>query len=177
MGYQSRVYSSSSVIPFLGCAPLTHSSLPQRTLPSQGGSIWSISPNPSSTLLALGCEDGSVRIVSLENDSFIHLRRLDRVRCRVLSLAWGPPTPRTASQRTDESDSSDEDENDWSDSWLVAGCSDSCLRKWDVTTGRVLERMGTDKLKGEKTLVWTVGVLGYVFEYLCRRQFRLLRNF
>lgn len=97
----------------------------------------------------------------MENDSLIHLRRLDRVKCRILSLAWGPPVPRSSSQiNTNDGDSSDDDGDDWSDSWIVAGCSDSCLRKWDMTSGRVLERMGTDKLKGEKTLVWTVGVLG-----------------
>ena len=60
-----------------------------------------------------------------------------------------------------ESDS-DDDDDDWTDSWLVTGCSDSSLRKWDFPTGRVLERMGTDKVRGERTLVWAVGVLGYV---------------
>ena len=132
----------------------------QRTIPSHGGSIWSISPNPSSTLLALGCEDGSVRILSLDNDTLIHHRRLDRVKCRILSLAWGPPTPRDTTRVNPEGSSSDDEDDDWSDSWIVAGCSDSCLRKWDVSTGRLQERMGTDKLRGEKTLVWTVGVLG-----------------
>ncbi|EMD41715.1 hypothetical protein CERSUDRAFT_146940 [Gelatoporia subvermispora B] len=135
----------------------------KRTVGSQGGSIWSISPNPASTLLALGCEDGSVRLLSLENDGLQHLRRLDRVKSRILSIAWGPPVPRQTSNKandTAETDSDDDDDDDWSDSWLVAGCSDSSLRKWDVGTGRVLDRMGTDKLRGERTLVWAVGVLG-----------------
>lgn len=56
--------------------------------------------------------------------------------------------------------SDDDDEDEWSDSWLVTGGSDSSLRKWDVATGRVLDRMGTDRMRGERTLVWTVGVLG-----------------
>lgn len=82
----------------------------------------------------------------------------------MLSIAWGPPVPRR--QKTDINEgSSDDDEGDdeenWSDSWLVTGGSDSSLRKWDVTTGRVINRMGTDKIRGERTLVWTVGVLGY----------------
>lgn len=135
----------------------------RRTIGSQGGSIWSIAANPSSNSLALGCEDGTVRLLSIANDTLTHLRRFDRVKCRMLSIAWGPPVPRR--QKTDVNEgSSDDDEGDdeenWGDSWLVTGGSDSSLRKWDVTTGRVINRMGTDKIRGERTLVWTVGVLG-----------------
>ena len=132
----------------------------QRTVPSHGGSIWCIAPNPACTLLAIGCEDGVVRLLSLEHDSLTHLRRFDRVKSRILSLAWGPPIPRerTAVVEGEES-SDDDDEEEWSDSWIVAGCSDSSVRKWDAATGRVGERMGTDKQRGERTLVWAVGVL------------------
>ena len=136
----------------------------QRTIPSQGGSIWSIAPNPASSILALGCEDGSIRLLSLEYDTLAHALRLDRTKSRILSLAWGPPIPRDASKpkkvAEDGDDSSDEEENDWSDSWIVAGCSDSSLRKWEVSSGRLQEKMATDKQKGERTLVWAVGVLG-----------------
>ena len=55
---------------------------------------------------------------------------------------------------------SSEDEDEWQDSWIVAGCSDSSLRKWDVSSGRILDRMKTDKIRGERTLVWAVGVVG-----------------
>ncbi len=136
-------------------------SIVQRTLSSQGGPIWTISPNPASTILALGCEDGSVRLVSLQYDQLTHLRRLDRVKSRILSVAWGPPVPRqTKVQPANDDSDSDDDDDDWTDSWLVTGCSDSSLRKWDFASGRMLERMGTDKIRGERTLVWAVGVLG-----------------
>ncbi|KAI0690679.1 WD40-repeat-containing domain protein [Cytidiella melzeri] len=139
----------------------------RRTIPSQGGSIWCITPNPASTILALGCEDGAVRLFSLEHDTLTHLRRLDRVKSRILSIAWGPPVPKQATVKPakgeDEEDSGDEDEDEdedeWKDEWLVAGCSDSSLRKWDVASGRVTDRMGTDKTRGERTLVWAVGTL------------------
>ncbi|TFK90207.1 WD40 repeat-like protein [Polyporus arcularius HHB13444] len=133
----------------------------KRTLSSQGGPIWSISPNPASTILALGCEDGSVRLLSLQYDELNHMRRLDRVKSRILSIAWGPPVPRqTKTQSADDGSDSDDDDDEWTDSWLVTGCSDSSLRKWDFSTGRALERMSTDKIRGERTLVWAVGVLG-----------------
>ncbi|KAI1797668.1 WD40 repeat-like protein [Ganoderma leucocontextum] len=133
----------------------------KRTLASQGGPIWSLLPNPASTILALGCEDGAVRLVSLLYDELNHLRRLDRVKSRILSIAWGPPVPRQTKAQTANADSdSDDEDEDWSDSWLITGCSDSSLRKWDFLSGRALERMGTDKIRGERTLVWAVGVLG-----------------
>jgi U3 small nucleolar RNA-associated protein 4 len=136
----------------------------QRTLSSQGGSIWSIAVNPSSTALALGCEDGSLRLLSLAHDTLTHDRRFDRVKCRLLSIAWGPPLPRESTKQSnsddDDDDSDEDDEDEWSDSWLVTGGSDSSLRKWDVSTGRVIDRMGTDKVRGERTLVWAVGVVG-----------------
>ncbi|KAJ6519601.1 WD40-repeat-containing domain protein [Mycena sanguinolenta] len=132
----------------------------RRTIGSQGGSIWSMSVNPASTLLALGCEDGTVRLLSLANDTLTHHRRFDRVKCRVLSIAWGPPTPRASSSNKTADDSSDDEDDGWTDTWLVTGGSDSSLRKWDVASGRPLDRMGTDKIRGERTLVWSVGVLG-----------------
>lgn len=119
--------------------------------------------NPASSLLALGCEDGTVRLLSVANDTLSHYRRFDRVKCRVLSIAWGPPVPQYAKKTATPplEDSEDEDDEDnWNDAWLVTGGSDSSIRKWDVSSGRVLDRMGTDKIRGERTLVWTVGVLG-----------------
>ncbi|KAG5220782.1 U3 small nucleolar RNA-associated protein [Salix suchowensis] len=79
-----------------------------------------------------------------------------------LKRRLGPPIPRatqTSTQKDDE-DSSDDEEEDWTDSWIVTGGSDSSLRKWDVFTGRVVDRLMVDKTRGERTLVWTVGALG-----------------
>ena len=139
----------------------------QRVYDSDAGAIWSISANPTSTVLALGCDDGSIRLLSLADEDIVPLRRLDRVKTRILTLAWGPPryvaAVKKASGAEDNSDSEDEDdEARWNDSYIVAGCSDGSARKWDTSTGRVLERMTMDQIKGEKTIVWTVGVLAYV---------------
>lgn len=120
--------------------------------------------NPSSKFLALGCEDGSVRIISLADNNLSPHRRLDRVKSRLLSIAWGPPVRKVVPRRGAEEDfsSDDEDDDGWTDAWIVTGCSDSSLRKFDVLSGRVLDRMTTDKARGERTLVWAVGVLGCV---------------
>ncbi len=144
----------------------------QRTISSQGGAIWCVVANPASTLLALGREDGTVRLLSVVNDTLMHYRLFVRTKSRILSIAWGPPLPRKVQEKprspesgnspsdNDSNDDSDDDEDDWKDSWLITGCSDSSLRKWDVQTGRVLERMAVDKIRGERTLVWVVGALG-----------------
>lgn len=49
--------------------------------------------NPACTQLALGCEDGRVRLIDISGGALAHARRFDRVKTRLLSIAWGPPTP------------------------------------------------------------------------------------
>ena len=102
-----------------------------------------------------------MRLINLQYDGLSHLRRLERVKSRILSIAWGPPVPKQKkTQNADAESDSDDDDDEWTDSWLVTGCSDSSLRKLDFATGRSVDRMGTDKIRGERTLVWAVGVLG-----------------
>jgi U3 small nucleolar RNA-associated protein 4 len=55
---------------------------------------------------------------------------------RILSLAWSPD-----------------------DKSMVTGSANSCMYKWDVELGRVLQRMTVDRVAGEDTLVWAVKVL------------------
>lgn len=163
-------HNTSEPLPFRRYSVLPYEN-PQRTLNSQGGAIWCMAANSAGTQLALGCEDGRVRLIDVSNGEMSHLRRFDRAKCRILSIAWGPPVPRTSSSsrnKREGDETSDEDEDEeWSDSWLVTGGSDSSLRKWDVGTGRILDRMSTDKARGERTLVWTVGVLAYVPSTMC----------
>jgi len=147
--------------------PETLTEFTKRTINSTGGAIWSVSANPKSTILALGCEDGSIQLLSAEHDGLSHLRKLGKVGSRLLSIAWGPPIPRSsrpsAGISPDSDDSSgDENDDDWLDAWLVTGCADSSIRKWDFSTGRITNRLTTDKARGERTLVWSVCVLGCV---------------
>ncbi|KAJ1030410.1 hypothetical protein NDA16_001319 [Ustilago loliicola] len=117
-----------------------------RTLPSLAGAVWSMAPSATGRYLALGCEDGSVRIIDLENDRFEHLAstsgqdrkivpRFGKAKGKVISLCWGPPiraakrTSKAASANkatssdsgsdNDDSDDSDDDakEDDDDDQW------------------------------------------------------------
>ena len=127
--------------------------------------------NPSHTTLALGCDDGAVRLISLLDGELEHVRRFDAVKTRLLSLAWGPQVPVQSSssakgkgkERMEIDDEASESEDDasasYEDALLVTGCADSTVRVWDARSGRCTYRMTTDKIKGEHTLVWSVGVL------------------
>ncbi|KAH8929351.1 WD40 repeat-like protein [Atractiella rhizophila] len=134
---------------------------------SRSGSIFSMSPNPSHTLLALGCQDSSIRLLSVPSSpapsssleplahvaqwSFDTASQAHRRKhpLQVLSMAWGPP--RLASPTGGH----------WAerDSYLVAGCTDSTIRRFDVRSGKVVGTMKVERFKGEETLVWCVGVL------------------
>ncbi|SJX60278.1 related to UTP4-U3 snoRNP protein [Sporisorium reilianum f. sp. reilianum] len=97
-----------------------------RTLPSLAGAVWSMAPSATGRYLALGCEDGSVRIIDLENDRFEHLAstsgqdrrivpRFGKAKGKVISLCWGPPirsSKRTDSAKKATSSDSDNDSED-----------------------------------------------------------------
>ncbi|KAL9934568.1 hypothetical protein V8E36_006343 [Tilletia maclaganii] len=205
--------SSANVNPF---APVTASSgtassdprflISSRSLPSHAGTVWSISPSPLGTKLAIGCEDGRVRLIDIAQGRFQHLdqssplarrRRpdgsfrgvahtLDRVKGRVMSLAWGPPqrlVPKSqisngklkaASANASDSDSSDSDDDDeeddsgelagWTETFLLGGTSASNAVMWEVATGQTLSRLQTPTARTRShidgpTVVWSCAVL------------------
>ncbi|UZJ55037.1 hypothetical protein CBS101457_004357 [Exobasidium rhododendri] len=158
-----------------------------RTISSQGGSVWCMSPSPLGRYLAIGCEDGYVRIVDIQEGRFELLavsrsaRRtgdgsvrgvvttLDRAKTRIISLAWGPPrkkvknTQRPAravqSNFSDSEDSSDDDEDDWEESFLIGGTTHSSALVWSLSTGQVESKLLVDKSRAEQTIIWSVAVL------------------
>ncbi|QRW00756.1 WD40 domain-containing protein [Ceratobasidium sp. AG-Ba] len=138
----------------------------RHTIPSQGGTIWSLAPNPAGSILAIGCQDGAIRLLDISDPTRppVHFRRFDRLQTRFLSIAWATSAPASSGTklpRDSDSDESDADDTlELADTTLVTGCSDSCLRTWDVRTGRVVSRMAVERARGERTLVWSVAVLG-----------------
>lgn len=139
-------------------ADLIHDA-PIRTLSSHGGAVWSIAVSPLSRYLAVGCEDGMVRLIDIRGDAFEHVStpRMSRAGNRVMSLAWGPP--RRTAPPSDDSDS-DEDEDAWSESFLFGGLGNSAAAVWDVATGHIHARLSVLKNRSEHTIVWAVCVLG-----------------
>lgn len=80
-----------------------------------GGAAWCMRPAASLSLLAVGCEDGSIRLFSTEGGSLEYKRSFPSTGSRVLCLAWGPA-------------------NDV----IFAGCLDSMIHCLDATTGQTL---------------------------------------
>jgi len=145
---------------------------PTRTLSSQGGAIWSMAASPTGKYLAIGCEDGIVRLINVAGDSFEHITasrgtiqkvpvqpRLSRVASRILSLAWGPPKRIAKPEYVDEDSSSDNDEELWQDTFLLGGLGNSTAAVWDVASGQLRSRLTLLKNRQEHTIVWCVAVL------------------
>ncbi|KAJ2162362.1 U3 small nucleolar RNA-associated protein [Coemansia sp. RSA 552] len=109
---------------------------PKAAADSGGGAVWCMATNHAQTQLAVGTEDGHIRIFDLTDDRLEHVRSLERVRGRVLSVAWGA-----------------------ADQSVVAGTADGCVRVWDAATGRLTARMTVAREGRDATLVWAVAVL------------------
>lgn len=80
-----------------------------------GGSAWCMRVASELGVLAVGCDDGSVRLFSTEGGGVEYKRSLSSTGSRVLSLAWGPG-------------------NDT----IFAGCADSLIHCLDAASGQGL---------------------------------------
>ncbi|KAF9190734.1 U3 small nucleolar RNA-associated protein [Haplosporangium sp. Z 767] len=109
---------------------------PRRSVDSHGGAVWCMATNHANTILAVGCEDGCVRLFDIADGELAFIRSFDKQKTRILSLAWS------------------ED-----DTIMVTGSANSSIYKWDVELGRVVSRMTVDRVSGEDTLVWSVKIL------------------
>lgn len=87
-----------------------------------GGAIWCMSVSPCYKWLAIGCEDGCVRLFDIQGGagSIEYVRCFEKQRGRILSLSWGYCG---TSLR------------------LITGESDGMIRLWDPERGRSLQRM------------------------------------
>ncbi|XP_029993194.1 U3 small nucleolar RNA-associated protein 4 homolog [Sphaeramia orbicularis] len=109
---------------------------PKYTMDAYGGPIWTISSNTQGTLLAVGCEDGTVKIFEMLETGIQFQRNLDRQKGRVISLSWHP-----------------------SGSLIAAGMMDM-IRIFDAETGHATHRLLVEKGLGtsnsREVVVWGV---------------------
>lgn len=80
-----------------------------------GGAAWCMRAASSIALLAVGCEDGSVRLFTTEGGGLEYKRSFASTGSRVLSVAWGAR-----------------------DDVLLAGCADSLIHCFDAASGQGL---------------------------------------
>ncbi|KAM9854320.1 U3 small nucleolar RNA-associated protein 4 homolog [Aulostomus maculatus] len=112
---------------------------PKYTVEAYGGPIWTISSNSQGTLLAVGCEDGTVKIFEILEGRIQFQRNLDKQKGRIISLSWHP-----------------------SGSRLAAGMMDM-IRIFNTETGhathRLLVERGIGASKSREVVVWSVAFL------------------
>lgn len=147
----------------------------QSTLPTLPP-IFAVAASRASSLLAIACEDSTIRILNILDGELELVSKIEvggPGKVRALSLAWGPPIDPNSVKGKEREDSPDAASRlpahyaTPAESFLVAGCSNSTIRRFDVpASGSVVgiwrggPRMTLDRLKGEHTVVWTVSVLG-----------------
>ncbi|KAJ2706477.1 U3 small nucleolar RNA-associated protein [Coemansia sp. IMI 203386] len=110
--------------------------VPKAAVDSYGGAVWCMATNHAQTQLAVGTEDGHIRIFDLTDGKLVYQRCFDKINSRILSVAW-----------------SHDDET------IVTGSADSCVRVWTANTGHMASRMTLPKEGKLQTLVWAVTVL------------------
>jgi U3 small nucleolar RNA-associated protein 4 len=119
-----------------------------------GGGVWCMAVSPCHRFLALGCEDGCIRLFDIDGPpgTMEYIKTFDRQKGRIVSLLWVPPR---------SSLDSNQDAVDDNDQYLLTGGGDGLIRKWSVSAGRAIQRItvgrGSDS---EETLIWDLKYLG-----------------
>ncbi|KAL0968201.1 hypothetical protein UPYG_G00263760 [Umbra pygmaea] len=112
---------------------------PKYSVEAYGGPIWTMISNTQGTHIAIGCEDGTVKLFELLVEGIHFERNLDRQKGRIISLSWHP-----------------------SGTQIAAGMMDM-IRVFDVPTGHAEKRFLVDRgvggSKSRETVVWSVAFL------------------
>uniref|UniRef100_A0A8C6VXP3 UTP4 small subunit processome component n=1 Tax=Nothobranchius furzeri TaxID=105023 RepID=A0A8C6VXP3_NOTFU len=113
---------------------------PRNSMEAYGGPIWTISSNSQGTLLAAGCEDGTVKMFEVLEDRIQFQRNLSRQKGRIISLSWHP----TGSQ-------------------IAAGMLDM-IKIFDAETGHATHRLLVERglqrtSNSQEVVVWSVAFL------------------
>jgi WD40 repeat protein len=101
-----------------------------------GGAIWSLAVSPDQSTLAIGCEDGRIRLFSVYDRSVEFLRGFEAAdssttpgeSARILSLAWNPQG-----------------------STLLSGSASGSIKLWNPNTGRPIHSLRLNGLS-----IWSV---------------------
>jgi U3 small nucleolar RNA-associated protein 4 len=103
---------------------------------SYGGAAWCCTVDESEQYLALGCEDGTLRIFDVSDPLAppMYSRSLSKHDKRVVSVSWRHGV-------------------------LASGGADSTIRLWDFANGRGLSHIAVESFGEELTIVWSVKVL------------------
>ncbi|KAF0040856.1 hypothetical protein F2P81_006754 [Scophthalmus maximus] len=109
---------------------------PRYSVEAYGGPIWTVSGDSAGTMLAVGCEDGTVKMFEILDETIRFQRNLERQKGRIISLSWQP-----------------------SGALIAAGMIDM-IRIFNAETGRATHRLlverGAGASKSREVVVWSV---------------------
>eukprot|EP01038_Epipyxis_sp_PR26KG_P007325 gene7325-9981_t len=104
---------------------------------SYGGAIWGMTSSPRSSLLAIACEDGVVRLFLYDSgNSLEYHKSMPSFNSRALCVCFHPVEP-----------------------LIFSGCGDGSIRCLDEVSGRELYRMTGDLVQSTSTIIWCILVL------------------
>ncbi|TMW62319.1 hypothetical protein Poli38472_009812 [Pythium oligandrum] len=104
---------------------------------SNGGPIWCMDVNNETETLAVGCEDGRIRLFSFQNDDEIYfVKGFVSTNRRVVSLAWHAGANK-----------------------MFSGSEDGIIHCWNAVSGRNESRITLETLAKQKCVVWSLLVL------------------
>lgn len=109
---------------------------PKYAVDAYGGPLWSLRSNPQGTLLAVSCEDGTVKLFEILEEGIQFQRNLDRQKGRIISVSWHPSGTK------------------------IAGGMMDMIRIFDVETGHATHRMLVERsvgaAKNREVVVWSL---------------------
>lgn len=107
-----------------------------RVTDSNGGPIWCMEINDATETLAVGCEDGRIRLFSFAHDALHFQKGFVTTGRRIVSLAW-----HAASHK------------------LFSGSEDGLIHCWNARSGRNESRITLESLAKQTCVVWSLVVL------------------
>uniref|UniRef100_UPI00358FB2C8 LOW QUALITY PROTEIN: U3 small nucleolar RNA-associated protein 4 homolog n=1 Tax=Myxine glutinosa TaxID=7769 RepID=UPI00358FB2C8 len=109
------------------------------SMDAYAGPLWCLAASHLGSSLAVGCEDGSIRVYELNSEGAQFNKALELLKGRVLCLSWAP-----------------------SDLQLVSG-SIGFIRILDINSGKCIQQMAVGRRDyhavSSETIVWAVGWL------------------
>ncbi|CAN0012972.1 unnamed protein product, partial [Discosporangium mesarthrocarpum] len=103
---------------------------------THGGAAWNMKAAASLPLLAVGCEDGTVKLFSTSDQGLEYKKSFLTTNSRVLSVTWGT-----------------------GDEVVFAGCANSLVHCFDASTGQSMFDMRLEGPKHKNTSVWALEAL------------------
>jgi U3 small nucleolar RNA-associated protein 4 len=103
---------------------------------SNGGPIWSMVLDEETQQLAVGCEDGRLRLFSFEDETLQFRKAFLTTGGRVVSLAWHSQARK-----------------------IFSGSEAGLIHCWNAVSGRNESRITVENLAKQKSIVWSLAVL------------------